>query len=67
MTTPVMKGIFLTPEGKQEIENMIAELEKVKDNSEICHEWNQADIEQNVYKEILSSATIIAEPLTSNQ
>jgi hypothetical protein len=62
-----MIGIYLTTDGKEAIEYRIDELEKVKDNCEKSYEWNQAVIEQNVYKEILYSATIIAEPLTTNK
>jgi hypothetical protein len=54
-----MIGIYLTTDGKEAIEYRIDELEKVKDNCEKAYEWNQAVIEQNVYKEILYSATIL--------
>jgi hypothetical protein len=47
-----MKGIYLTPKGKQELEAKIAELEK---NRFACL---RLDLE--VYKEILSSATVLA-------
>ena len=57
-----MIGIYLTTDGKEAIEYRIDELEKVKDNCEKSYEWyewNQAVIEQNVYKEILSLAIIL--------
>ena len=55
-----MKGIYLTEEGKKEIEAKIAELEDVKQKfNSHDYEWNESDIEQNIYKEILSSATIL--------
>jgi hypothetical protein len=54
-----MKGIYLTEEGKQEIEAKIAELEEVKRNCKTDYEWNEAVIEQNTYKQILSSAIIL--------
>jgi len=54
-----MKGIYLTEEGKKEIEAKIDELEDVKFNCKTDYEWNETLIEQNVYKKILSSATII--------
>jgi hypothetical protein len=46
-----MKGIYLTEEGKQEIEAKIAELEKNK--------YSKLRVDLEVYKEILSSATMI--------
>jgi midasin (ATPase involved in ribosome maturation) len=54
-----MEGIYLTQEGKQEIEAKIAELEK-----EIMDEMNvfihtATSEELNVYKKILLSATIL--------
>jgi hypothetical protein len=54
-----MKGIYLTEQGKQEIESKIAELEE-----DIREEMNPfihtATSEQlNVYNKILSSATIL--------
>ncbi len=54
-----MKGIYLTQESKQEIEAKIAALEEVKRNCKTDYEWNEAVIEQNTYKQILSSATIL--------
>jgi hypothetical protein len=59
-----MIDIYLTTDGKEAIEYRIDELEKVKDSCEKAYEWNQAVIEQNVYKEILYSATIL--PVYSN-
>ena len=59
-----MKGIFLTQEGKQEIEAKIAELEK----ADIFYQENASSLNPNnvsnstqlkIYKEILSSATIL--------
>jgi hypothetical protein len=54
-----MKGIYLTPEGKQELEAKIAELEK-----EIMNEMNvfihtATNAELDFYNKILSSATIL--------
>jgi len=54
-----MNGIYLTQKGKQEIEAKIAELEEVKRNCRTDYEWDDAAIEQNIYKKILSSATIL--------
>ena len=54
-----MKGIYLTEESKREIEAKIDELEDVKYNSKTDYEWNETLIEQNVYKKILLSATIL--------
>jgi hypothetical protein len=49
-----MKGIYLTEEGKKEIEARIAEIEKDEDEySECC------GIATTVYQQILSSATIL--------
>jgi hypothetical protein len=61
-----MKGIYLTPEGKEEIEAEIAELEEYKD-SDVCkdpRDWSFISGKQSVLKEILSSATIL--PVYSN-
>jgi len=71
-----MKGIYLTQEGKQQIEAKIAELEEDRqhwmDNTiknignpnfnSLMNSINQAKAEQSVFllKEILSSATIIS-------
>ena len=54
-----MKGIYLTQEGKQAIEDRIAELEEVKRNCEKDYQWNEAVFEQNSYRQILSRATIL--------
>jgi len=49
-----MKGIYITEEGKKEIEAKIAELEKDEDEySECC------GIATTIYQQILSSATIL--------
>jgi hypothetical protein len=56
-----MKGIYLTEQGKQEIEAKIAELEEYKD-SEICkdpRDWSFTSGKQAILKEILSSPTIL--------
>ena len=59
-----MKGIYLTEEAKQEIEVKIAELEDVKQKfNPHDFEWNESVIEQNIYKKILFSATIIPDEL----
>jgi hypothetical protein len=61
-----MKGIYLTPEGKQEIEAKIAELEEYKD-SDSCkdsRDWSFISGKQSILKEILSSATIL--PVETN-
>jgi hypothetical protein len=57
-----MKGIYLTPEGKQEIEAEIAELEMINnlptsDNNNFYKDYFFARI--SVLKKILSSATIL--------
>ncbi len=57
-----MKGIFLTPEGKQEIESKIANLEQQIKISESFDDKIRAGIEtfeKKVYEEFLSSATIL--------
>lgn len=56
----IMNGIYLTEQGKQEIEAKIAELEDIKSNCKTDYEWNESVVEQNVYKKILSSATILS-------
>jgi hypothetical protein len=56
-----MKGIYLTEEGKQEIENKIAELEEYKD-SNICkdpRDWSFVSGKQAMLKEILASAIVL--------
>lgn len=58
-----MTGIYLTQKGKQGIEAKIAELEDVKQKfNPHDYEWNESFIEQNIYKKILSSATLINSP-----
>jgi hypothetical protein len=52
-----MKGIYLTQEGKQEIEAKIAERRKYSP-IETEDDWYENG-ELNVYKEILESATIL--------
>ena len=53
-----MKGIYLTQEGKQEIENRIAELENTrKESSSDNNDYYLGGIEE--LEEILSSATIL--------
>jgi hypothetical protein len=53
-----MKGIILTPEGKQEIEAKIAELEKIRNESfSDNNDYYLGRIKE--LKEILSSATIL--------
>jgi hypothetical protein len=54
-----MKGIYLTEEGKQEIEAKIAALDEFKQISNSDYEWNELVMEQNAYKKILSSAIIL--------
>jgi hypothetical protein len=57
-----MKGIFLTEEGKKEIENQISELERQIKISESLDDTIRAGIEtfeKRVYEEILTSATIL--------
>ena len=56
-----MKGIYLTEEGKQEIEAKIAEFEDIIEKYKECKNWMWFDAvgQLEVYKEILSSATIL--------
>lgn len=49
-----MKGIYITKEGKQEIEAKIAELENEEDINSEC--WG---ISSSIYQQILASATIL--------
>jgi hypothetical protein len=58
-----MTGIFLTQEGKQEIEAKIAELEKFTKGRPREFVYKQV-LQLEIYKEILSSATIL--PVYSN-
>jgi hypothetical protein len=53
-----MKGIYLTQEGKQEIEAKIAELEKLTKGRPREFVYKQV-LQLDIYKEILSSATIL--------
>jgi hypothetical protein len=52
-------GIYITQKQKEEWEDKIAELEYVKSNCKSDYEWNESVIEQNVYKKILSSSTVL--------
>jgi hypothetical protein len=55
-----MKGIYLTLEGKQEIETKIVELEKQMDkNREFASIFHALSGRNLMLKEILSSATIL--------
>jgi hypothetical protein len=54
-----MKGIYLTEQGKKQLEAKITALQKIKNDTEATLEWNEAVFMINVYKEILSSATIL--------
>jgi hypothetical protein len=53
-----MKGIYLTQEGKEEIEAKIAQLEKYK-NSDQCN-WSFVLGRQATLEEILSEAIILS-------
>jgi hypothetical protein len=53
-----MTGIFLTQEGKQEIEAKIAELEKFTKGRPREFVYKQV-LQLEIYKEILASATIL--------
>jgi hypothetical protein len=50
---------YIDEKTKQEIEAKIAELEDVKTNCKTDYEWNESVVEQNVYKKVLESATIL--------
>ena len=54
-----MKGIYLTQEGKQEIEAKIAELEQIIENNKSNRSTLTLREGLKVYKEILSSAIIL--------
>jgi hypothetical protein len=54
-----MKGIYLTQEGKQEIEAKIAQLNKWKIEPDAFFTLSEYQRMIDVYKEILSSATIL--------
>jgi hypothetical protein len=53
-----MTGIYLTQEGKQEIEAKIAELEKFTKGRPREFVYKQV-LQLEIYKEILSSATVL--------
>jgi hypothetical protein len=54
-----MKGIYLTEQGKQEIQAKIIELEESKKLTNGDFDWNEIVVEKNVYIRILQSATIL--------
>jgi hypothetical protein len=56
-----MKGLYLTQEGKQELEVKIAELKDIIEKYKECKNWMWFDTvgQLEVYKEILASATIL--------
>ena len=57
-----MKGIYLTPEGKQEVEAQIANLEqqiKISESSDDIIRAGIETFEKRVYEKFLSSATIL--------
>jgi hypothetical protein len=62
-----MKGLYLTQEGKQEIEAKIAELEKPEFHWDGIYVSEKAEERIEVYKEILSSATILPVEESWNQ
>jgi hypothetical protein len=53
-----MKGIYITEEGKKELEVKIAELEILKEDCEDCI-WREYNSSQVTYQEILSSAIVL--------
>jgi hypothetical protein len=57
-----MKGIYLTEDGKKEIEAKIAELKDIIEKYKECKNWMWLDTvgQLEVYKEILASATILS-------
>jgi hypothetical protein len=55
-----MKEIFLTQEGKKEIESKISELEDLKEQTNHTLTWNEAVCMVSVYKTILQYATILS-------
>ena len=61
-----MNGIYLTPEGKQEIKAKIAKLETGLKTLPLTDGFKDMGM-LSVYEEILSSATIIKEPLTQEK
>jgi len=54
-----MNGIYLTQEGKQDIEAKIAELESINTWSSSKMQINNNEVIIAIYKTILSSATIL--------
>jgi hypothetical protein len=55
-----MKGIYLTQEGKQELEAKISALEEKRNQDKADFNWDRGNlVELNTYKEILASATIL--------
>jgi hypothetical protein len=54
-----MKGIYLTQEAKQEIEDKIKELDRLKREPDAILTFNEYQRIIDVYKEILKSATIL--------
>jgi len=54
-----MKGIYLTQEGKQELEAKITELDKLKREPNTILTFNEYQRIIDVYKKILESATIL--------
>lgn len=56
-----MNGIYLTQEGKKELENKIVELVNIQITTEDTLVWNKCVNEKNLLKEILSTAKILDE------
>jgi hypothetical protein len=54
-----MKGIYLTEEAKQELEDKIADLKKKQSNLTYLPLWKDYEVEKVTYEKILSSATIL--------
>jgi ASC-1-like (ASCH) protein len=54
-----MNGIYLTQEGKKEIEGRIVELENTQSITEDTLIWNKCVNEKNILKEILLVAKIL--------
>jgi|694.fasta_scaffold00478_122 hypothetical protein len=54
-----MKGIYLTEEGKKEIEDRITRLESINMYSSSINQIHQNELINAVYKEILKVSTII--------
>ncbi len=53
-----MKGLYITEEGKKELEDKIAELEKSSEHGRFGETY-QYDLPCIIYKEILSSAIVL--------